>query len=72
MKLIKHLVNIMFLYSIPFILLGFFCVITAFSFKYTDAVTSSVWVAIVGMYCIIATMVYAISAEEEDAIAIWK
>jgi len=72
MKLIKHLVNIMFLYSIPFILLGFFCVITAFSFKYTDAVTSSVWVAVVGMYCIIATMVYAISAEEDDTMAIWK
>ena len=72
MKIIKHLVNIMFLYSIPFILLGFFCVITAFSFKYTDAVTSSVWIAVVGMYCIIATLMYAVSAEEEDAMMIWK
>lgn len=72
MKIIKHVVNLMFLYSIPFILLGFFCVITAFSFKYTDAVTSSVWIAVVGMYCIIATLMYAVSAEEEDAMMIWK
>lgn len=73
MKLIKHLVNIMFLYSIPFILLGFFCVISAFSFKYTDAVTAGVWVAVVAMYTLCITIVYAVSAEEEeDAMAIWK
>ena len=72
MKIIKHVVNLMFLYSIPFILLGLFCILSAFSFKYTDAVTSSVWIAVVGMYCIIATLMYAVSAEEEDAMMIWK
>jgi hypothetical protein len=72
MKIIKHLVNIMFLYSIPFILLGFFCLITAFSFKYTDAVVSSVWISVVGIYCVIATLMYAVCAEEEDAMMIWK
>jgi hypothetical protein len=72
MKLIKHLVNIMFLYSIPFILLAFFCLLTAFSFNYIDAVTSSVWIAVVGMYSLVSTLVYAVSAEDEDAMAIWK
>jgi hypothetical protein len=72
MKLIKHLINIMFLWSIPFILLAFFMLITLFSFSYTAAVTSDVWICVMFFYCIFTAILYAVSSGEEDDMSIIK
>ena len=73
MKIIKHLINIMFLWSIPYIITAFFLVLTWFSFNYVDAVTSSVYVAFMFFYCLISFIVYGISNEEEgDTLSIIK
>ena len=72
MKLIKHLINIMFLWSIPFILLAFFMLITLFSFSYVAAVTSELWIIIMFFYCIISAILYMVSSGEEDEMSIFK
>lgn len=72
MKVIKHLINIMFLWSIPFILLAFFMLITLFSFSYVAAVTSELWIIIMFFYCIISAILYMVSSGEEDEMSIFK
>jgi hypothetical protein len=72
MKLIKHLINIMFLWSIPFIMLAFLDVLTWFSFSYTAAVTSTLWITIMFFYCLIASILYGLSSGQEDDMSLLK
>jgi hypothetical protein len=72
MKLIKHVINIMFLWSIPFILLAFFMLITLFSFNYITAVTSEIWKVVMFFYCVITTVLYVVSSGEMDDMSIIK
>jgi hypothetical protein len=72
MKLIKHLINIMFLWSMPFILLGFLNLLTWFSFSYTAAVTSTLWISIMFFYCLMASILYMVASGEEDDMSILK
>ena len=72
MKLIKHLINVMFLWSIPFILLGFFLVITGFSFSYQAAVTTEIWIVVMFFYCALSAIIYMVSAGEMDELSIIK
>jgi hypothetical protein len=70
MKIIKHLINIMFLWSIPYILLAFFMLITLLSFNYTDVVQSTVWNTIIFFYCMLTAIMYGVSSGEEDDMSI--
>jgi hypothetical protein len=72
MKLIKHLINIMFLWSIPFILLAFLNVLTWWSFSYTAAVTSNVWIVVMFFYCLMASILYMVSSGEEEDMSLIK
>lgn len=72
MKIIKHLINIMFLWSIPYIMLAFFMVLTWFSFAYTDVVTSGVWNIVLFFYCLAIGLLYLISLGETDEMSILK
>jgi hypothetical protein len=72
MKLIKHLINIMFLWSIPFILLGFFLLVTGFSFSYRAAITSEVWIVVMFFYCLLTAILYMVSSGETDEMSIIK
>jgi len=72
MKLIKHVINIMFLWSIPFILLAFFMLLTLFSFNYITAVTSEIWKVVMFFYCVITTVLYVVSSGEMDDMSIIK
>jgi hypothetical protein len=72
MKLIKHLINIMFLWSIPFILLGFINLLTWFSFSYTAAVTSNVFIVVIFFYFLMASILYGVSSGEIDDMSILK
>jgi hypothetical protein len=66
MKLIKHIINIMFLWSIPYMLVAFFLLTTWFSFSYTEAVTSGVFVAVQFFYSLITFIMYGVLSEDND------
>jgi hypothetical protein len=72
MKIIKHLINIMFLWSIPYILTAFFLVLTWFAFSYVAVVTSGVWITFTFFYCMITGMMYMIGSGEVDDMSILK
>ena len=72
MKLIKHLINIMFLWSIPFILLGMFLLLTGLSFSYRAAVGSTLWISVNFFYCLLTLIIYTISVGETDEMSILK
>ncbi len=72
MKLIKHLINIMFLWSIPYILLAFFMLITWFSFSYREVIISGLWNVILFFYCLLTALLYMISLGETDEMSIIK
>lgn len=72
MKIIKHLINIMFLWSIPHILLAFILLITGLIYNYHAAVTSEVWIVVMFFYCIITAIMYAVSSGEVDDMSILK
>jgi hypothetical protein len=66
MKVIKHLINIMFLWSIPYMVIAFFMLITWFSFSYTEAVTSGIFITVQFFYCLITFIMYGVLSEDED------
>lgn len=72
MKIIKHLINIMFLWSIPHILLAFVLLITGLIYNYHIAVTSEIWVVVMFFYFIITAIMYAVSSGEIDDMSILK
>jgi hypothetical protein len=72
MKLIKHVINIMFLWSIPFILLALYMLLTLFSFSYKTAVTSEIWKVVMLYYCVITAVIYMVSSGKEDDMSIIK
>jgi len=72
MKLIKHLINIMFLWSIPYILLAFFMVLTWFSFEYHAAITSALWISVDFFYCLGTVLLYLVSEGDIDEMSIIK
>jgi hypothetical protein len=72
MKLIKHLINIMFLWSIPFILVAFIDLLTWWSFSYIETVTSTLWISIMFFYCLMASILYVVASGEEDDMSLIK
>jgi len=72
MKIIKHVINIMFLWSIPHILLAFVLLITGLIYNYHMAVTSELWIVVMFFYFIITAIMYAVSSGEDDEMKIIK
>lgn len=72
MKLIKHLINIAFLWSLPYLALVFFWLLTLCQFSYKSAITSGVWAFTVTLYSIGALIVYFVCLEEEDEITLFS
>lgn len=64
MKLILHLVNILFLWSIPLIFT--FLLSLVFPFKYGDAIVNSTFVVLYAFFGIMMTIAYLILNEEDD------
>jgi len=63
----------MFLWSIPYMVVAFFMLITWFSFSYKEAVTSSVFVAIQFFYSLITFIMYgALSEDDDESISLLK
>ena len=71
-KFIKHVINVMFLWSIPFILLAFFLLITGLIYNYPMAVTSDLRKVVMLFYFISTFVLYVMSSGKEDNISIIK
>lgn len=64
MRLLIHLINILFLWSVPLIFT--FLLSLAFPFKYGDAIVSSTFVVLYTFFGIIMTIAYLILNEEDS------
>lgn len=72
MKLINHLLNLMFLWSIPFIMVAFFYLLTLFSFSYVSCVTSDVWIFLYSVYFMMSFIAYGVIEEDDDCLKLIK
>ena len=64
MRLLIHLTNILFLWSIPLIFT--FLLSLAFPFKYGDAIVSSTFIVLYTFFGIVITIAYLILNEEDS------
>ena len=64
MRLLIHLINILFLWSVPLIFT--FLLSLAFPFKYGDAIVSPTFVVLYAFFGIIMTIAYLILNEEDS------
>lgn len=58
MNLIKHIANLLALWTIPFVFVLFFMVITGLSFTYRQAIASEVFIILSVIYYVISLIVY--------------
>ena len=72
MKLIKHLINVAFLWSLPYASLLFFWLLTLCQFSYAAAITSTVWAVVVFFYSLMALILYGVSVDTEDEITLFS
>ena len=66
MNLIKHIANLLALWTIPFVFVLFFMIITGFAFTYNQSITSGPFVVMNTIYSISILMVYITLGHEED------
>jgi hypothetical protein len=74
MNLIKHLANIFALWTIPYVIVLFFMLITGFAFTYSEAVRSEVFIVVSFFYNVLSFITYvALGHDEEfDSIKVFK
>jgi hypothetical protein len=70
MKAIKHLINIAFLWTLPYTCLLFFWLLTLCQFDYKWVVMQPLWIIIVGFYSVLAVVLYSMNNGSEDDIKI--
>lgn len=70
MKAIKHLINIAFLWAIPYVCLVFFWILTLCQFSYMAVVTSGIWAVVVAFYSFMTLILYSLNNGSEDDIKI--
>ncbi len=66
MNLIKHIANLLALWTIPFVIVLFFMVITAFGFTYSEAINSEVFIVLNTIYSLSMAIAYMVFSHEED------
>ncbi len=73
MNLIKHIANLLALWTIPYIMVLFFLVITGFSFTYQDAITSVPFILTYVLYFIMMFIMYiSVDEKESKSITLFK
>ncbi len=60
MNLIKHIANLLALWTIPYIIVLFFMLVSGFAFTYNGAVTSTQFIVLEFFYSIIMLCTYAV------------
>jgi hypothetical protein len=66
MNLIKHIANLLALWTIPFVFVLFFMVITGFAFTYNAAINSEVFIVMNAIYSMSMGIAYFIFSDDED------
>lgn len=74
MNLIKHLANIFALWTIPYVIVLFFMLITGFSFTYSEAVRSEVFIVITFFYYVLSFITYVALEDDKgfDSVKLFK
>lgn len=66
MNLIKHIANLLALWTIPFVFVLFFMLLTGFGFTYSEAINSEVFIVMNTIYSVSMLIAYVIFSHEED------
>ena len=73
MNLIKHIANLLALWTIPYIIVLFFLLVSGFAFTYNEAITAPLFIIVYTMYFIMMFIVYMSSNEEDcDSFQLFK
>lgn len=72
MKLIKQMIDLAFLWSLPYAALAFFWLLSLCQFSYKAAVTSDVFIVCVFVFALISSIIYGVSVGEEDEITLFN
>lgn len=74
MNLIKHIANLLALWTIPFVIVLFFVLLSGFSFTYHDAVNSGPFIIVYALYSIMVGIMYLLftGEDEHQSIQIFK
>jgi hypothetical protein len=66
MNLIKHIANLLALWTIPYLIVLFFLLVTGFAFIYQDAISSTPFIIVYTLYFIMMFIMYT-SIDDKDA-----
>ena len=73
MNLIKHIANLLALWTIPYVMVLFFLLVSGFAFTYHDAVSSTAFIFVYSIYLIMMFIIYMTANEEEsDSFKLFK
>jgi hypothetical protein len=73
MNLIKHIANLLALWTVPYIIVLFFLLVTGFAFVYQDAITSTPYIIAYAFYFIMMSILYMTGDEKDfDSIKLFK
>jgi len=65
MNLIKHIANLLALWTIPYIIVLFFLLVSGFAFVYQDAITSTPYIICYAFYFMMMSIIY-MSGDDKD------
>ena len=73
MNLIKHLANLLALWTIPFVFVLFFMLVSGFAFTYNDAITAPLFIIVYVFYFMMMAILYMTGDEKDfDSIKLFK
>jgi len=72
MKLIKHLANLFFLWTIPYMIVFMFYLLTLASFSYIGCVTSNGWILVYAIYFIMIMIMYFSCVDNDQDLKLFK
>jgi hypothetical protein len=73
MNLIKHIANLLALWTIPYVMVLFFMLVSGFAFTYNDAVSATAFIFVYSIYLIMMFIIYMTANEEEsDSFKLFK
>ena len=72
MRLIKHLLNLFFLWTIPYMIVFMFYLLTIASFGYVECVTSNPWILAYSIYFIMIMIMYFSCTDDDTDLKLVK
>ena len=66
MNLFKHIANLLALWTIPYVIVLFFMVITGFAFTYNEAILSEAFIVISFFYNLLTLITYMAMGDDKD------